>query len=281
MAVEGTESATVETPDVSTDILSNDTEAESTEQNEEVAPSESEAEEASSDAEPDAAKDKSDKSSEARATETAKQQAIELRKVKRELRQLRETQQQVRPIVQELKPPIRPKIDDYYQYDDFQDRFDKANAEHEQKLQAYAIEKDRREQAARSQTEAQEKQKQADAKEWNKRAAETAKRVPDFDLKTAYENAAPNQVMDGFIVDCEIGPDLLWHLAQNPELADEIREMKSPYQQVEKLIDLRNTLANQIKGIKPKATASKPVSGMKGSSAGPVKRKAPEDVLYG
>lgn len=275
-----TESAPVGTPDVSTsDLSEKDTDVESIGQEEDSPSSESDAE-ASSDAEPDTAKEHSDKNSEARATETAKKQAIELRTVKRELRQLRDQQNQFKPPVQELKPPIRPKIDDFYQYDDYQERFDRANAEHEQKLQAYAVERDRREQASRAQTEANERQKQADAKEWNKRQAETLKRVPEFDLKTAYESVSPDQVTEGFIIRCEIGPDLIWHLSQNPDLSDEIRDMENPYLKVEKLIELRNSLANQIKGIKPKAATTKPVIGVKGSSVGPSKVVAPEDVLY-
>jgi len=80
-------------------------------------------------------------------------------------------------------------------------------------------------------------------------------------------------------LESDIGPDLLWHLKENPDVADEIREMK-PFKATRTLIKLEETLSNQIKGIKAKAPTSKPLTDIKGGAAGQSKQKSAEDILY-
>jgi hypothetical protein len=277
MAETTTESAPVETPDEST--LTVDTDVESIGQNEESPASEQKESEGepSSDAAPDPATDK--RSSEERATETAKRQAIEIRNLKREHKQLQEQMKAFQPKVQELTPPQRPKLEDFYAADDPNQAYGQAIEKFEKSVQEFAVEKDHREQAARANQAEADKQRQADQKAWNKRQAETLKRTPDYVFADAVQDVNPTAIMDGFILESEIGPDLLWHLKENPDVADKLRDMK-PYLAVREMIKLEDTLSNEIKGIKPKAPNSRPLTAIRGGAAGISKQRSAEDILY-
>lgn len=274
MGEEGTETPTVETPEVAAPETETAETEESTGQDKEESPASDE-----TPAEGDSGEPKSESDSEERATETAKRLSMENRQIKRQLRQLRE-QVSKRPEVQEAKPPTKPKLEEFYSEDDPQAALDKALEKFEKDTQAYAIAKDRREQAKKAKQEAAETQKKADLEVWNKREKETLKRNPDYNLQESYQDVDPSPAMDGFMMDSDIGPDILWHLKQNLDEADRIRQLP-PYQAVRAMIKLEETLSNQIKGIKPKPPATKPTATVKGSGSGPAKPKSLADRLYG
>ena len=77
---------------------------------------------------------------------------------------------------------------------------------------------------------AEKEQKDAQAqieKTWNERVAATRAEIPDYDAVIA-ANAnlqVSNQVRDA-ILDSEVGPKILLHLAKNPDLVSKLAEMK-------------------------------------------------------
>jgi len=279
VAEQETESAPVETPDESTAaVAAEETDAESTGQNKEETPASDES--ASDEEETDPASDTGKRSdSEQRATETAKKQAIEIRNLKRQMRELQAQRPAIKP--DELAPPVEPKIEDYYAADDpakaHQDAMKKFRAETEK----YAVEKYRREQETQSLTEQQKKQQLEDSKAWVKKEADAVKRHPDYPgLENIVNDIQPNGTMAGFFLDSDIGPEVAYHLQQNPDVADTIRDL-SPFRAMRQLMEIEGKLLNAIKGIKPKPSLAGTVSQIKGGNAGPPKHKTAADLLYG
>jgi hypothetical protein len=277
MTEEIAESVPAETTD---DVATEPVEAEPTTtekpEGEESAPSDDKPESQDENAAaPEAAKQRSD--SEARASETAKKQAIEIRTLKRELRKVQE-QVKTRPSeTPKLVDPPEPELENYSDIDDFK----RDHGEWKTKHDAYVKHQVLSERKAAETKESQEKQLRANQDAWTKKEAETKKRTPGYtNVQELYEEVQPSDVMGDFIARQEIGPDMIWHLRENPDIADRLRDIADPYQAVEELINLRNTLANQIKGIKPKAPATFPPRAVNGGSAGIPKPKALEDLLY-
>jgi hypothetical protein len=244
---------------------------EETPEPEKLAPSEDtpEPEKAETEGKPGAPKERSE-----RIEESIKKMAIENRQLRREIRALSQQPKREAP---KLSDPPMPDIGNFDTIEDF----NAAHKDWQTKHDAYIANKTQLESQQRTQTEAVDKQRKTDQETWAKRERETIKRNPEYNLQTAFDDVAPTPLMDGFIMEEEIGPDILWHLAQNPEEAERIREIKSPYRQTEALIALRNTLSNQIKGIKPKSPSTKPPGEVKAGSAAPSKTKYDYDVLYG
>jgi hypothetical protein len=274
MAEETIESAPIETPEATTEV---EAEIESNGQDEESPTSEESEPEGEIESKPDKDKERSEKDSEERATETAKKQAIELRKVTRELRQLKEQINSRQPDTPKLSDPPEPTLEEC---DWDSEAFTQKHQEWKVKHDAYIVAADRQAQQQKAQAERQKQQQSEDQKTWNKRQAETIKRIPDYNLQEAYEEVSPTALVDGFLMRSEIGPDILWHLKENPEIVEKINGL-DPYAAVEELITLRNTLSNQIKGIKPKAPATKPVTAVKGGGAAPKKEMSIAEALYG
>lgn len=215
--------------------------------------------------------------SEARASETAKKQAIELRQLKRQLKEL-QSQTQQKPAKEALDQD--PQEPDLETFDGTVEDFKKAHADWKTKHDAITAKRVEAELQRKAQTEAQEQQRKADLDVWSKREKDAIKRNPDYNLQEAYQEVEPNEIMDGFLMRQEIGPDILWHLAQNPDKAEELRKM-DPFAAVEELINLRNKLSDQIKGIKTPSAPAKPTGSVKGAGAAPPKQVDALDVLYG
>ena len=275
MAEEVTESPTVETPMESAlpETPEADTTEESTGQEEEESPASTDESESKDETEaaPDPAKERSE-----RAEETAKRQAIELRQLKRKLRDFESQRGKLE--TPKMEDPPEPDIETYSDAEVFK----KDHAEWKSKHDAYVINRDRQAQQQKAAKEAQEKQLREHRNAWNKLEIETKARIPEYtSVDELYEELQPNEILGGFIGRQKIGPDILWHLKQNPEEFDRINSIPDIFEATEELIKLRDTLSNQIKGIKPKTPTTKPPNAVKGGASGPAKQRSAADILYG
>ena len=175
-----------------------------------------------------------------------------------------------------LTEPTKPKLEAFEDITQYEAAIDK----YAKDMRQYGVESDRQEREVatqRSQTEALEKV----AKEaWDNAETATVKRVPEYNRKEALATVEPSPTMDGFFVDSEIGPDVLWHLSENPDLADKIRELP-PYRAVRELIAIEAKLSSQIKGIRKPNAAGKPGGYVSGTGGNQSKPKRAADILYG
>jgi len=182
------------------------------------------------------------------------------------------------PPVPEIKPliePSEPKIESYETIDDY----NKALQDFKQRYGEYVRENTRRETVEadrKAKYDAETKKLQA---EIVKREAKTIARNPEYDRNEAYATVRPNPTMDGFLVDSEIGPDLLWELHENPDDVERLRELP-PFKIVRELIKIESRILARIKGINPKPKSEITPTYVTDKGANPIQPKSLEDLLY-
>jgi len=212
---------------------------------------------------------------------TAKDSNPAEKRIKQLLGEIKQLKRQIAPPAAKadakpLEEPVKPKLDDFPSYDDYE----KANDAYVRSLAKYEVAKERQARDDESRKSARaEADRQAQAA-WTERSKATLERHPDFDVKQAILDVDPTPAMDGFIVRSKIGPDVLKHLQDNPEDADRIRDLDDPYEVASELRDIERDLSATIKGTARKPGPKVP-SLVTGGGAAPVKERSVGDVLYG
>lgn len=158
---------------------------------------------------------------------------------------------------------------------------DFANVEEYSKaLKDWTIETAKREERAKQIQAQEEKRTQEIQKQWSKNLTEARKDIPDYDevLNTS-EVKVSDQVRDA-ILESDVGPKILHHLAKNPDLADKIGEMT-----VGGALRAIGRLEAELSGKpQPKTTlaeiskAPAPISPLKGENAPVGSLKGTDDV---
>lgn len=209
-----------------------------------------------------------------------KQLHREKKELERKLRQYEQPRTQAQE--QRIELPKAPKQESFATYDEWAQAQDKYVQELADATARQAVQKDRIErERQRQQEEFQFRQAEAQ-KTFEKRLKETAKRNPDFadaeTVREALETVRPNPTTDQFLLESEIGPDILAYLRDNPDEAEELREMPH-WSATRHLLRLEDKLQDQIKGIQAQP-GRRPPSYVTGGAA-PRKEKPLENILYG
>ncbi len=89
-----------------------------------------------------------------------------------------------------------------------------------------------------------------------------------------------NSAADGFILDSEIGPELVYHLAKHPDELEELSDL-SPYQTVRKLTILEQTLQGGLKTPRKLSNAPEPPKDVGGRGAAASTPRPLEEIFYG
>jgi len=198
------------------------------------------------------------------------QLVAETKRLERELEEARKPKAEPQPQPKaEAKPePTAEKFDDEKWWKEHPEatlgEFTRAQAEYMAK-QMLAELKAAEERTATEKRQAEERE--AVKKSWGERAQKATTKHPDWmevagkaDIACAANVNDPTKiregsVIDGFILDSEIGPEVLYHLAKNPEEISKINGMK-PYQAVRYLTALEAELSDE--GEAPPNPADKP-----------------------
>lgn len=152
---------------------------------------------------------------------------------------------------------------------DYKDAFEYAEALAEWK--AKEVLKERETESAR-QAELS-KQEQAN-KVWSDRLAATKAELPDFEEMVSSSDISVSAAVREAIVDSEVGPRILYHLAEHPELAEKLNGL-SPYAAVREIGKLEELLSKKPeKKEEPekkvaKSNAPEPIVPLKGGNAVP------------
>lgn len=216
------------------------------------------------------------------ASEAAKRS--EPSKAERRIKQLDAKVKELSKQLSQYKPaeksqatePVEPQLENFQTVEEFQ----AASKEFKGKYKDFVLEQAAQEAQAKTQREQQAAVEKVAQEAWEKSEKATIKRNAEYNRETALETVQPSPTMDGFFVDSEVGPDLLWHLSENPDVADKIRDLP-PYRAVRELIALEAKLTAQIKGIRKPNAAGKPGGYVSGTGSGPGKPKTAEEIFYG
>lgn len=150
----------------------------------------------------------------------------------------------------------------------FTDAFEYAEALAEYKVNE-KLESQRLEQA---QKEAKERAETV-SKNWKSRVNETVQEFPDYDevLEGSAHLTVSDQVRDA-ILESEVGPKILYHLAKNPELVSNIAQMTvtgalRAIGRLETKFEKQADTKTEVKETKEVSKAPEPIKPLKGSNA--------------
>ncbi len=124
----------------------------------------------------------------------------------------------------ELRAKYEPAKTDELGAEPTPDQFADA-VEYGKALKDYTAEKVRREDAAKARAEAQTRERESQAKAFSERQEAARKAIPDYDKKLADSPVRISDQLRDEIVASEVGPEILVHLADNPDVAADIAKM--------------------------------------------------------
>jgi hypothetical protein len=154
---------------------------------------------------------------EKRFSEITKQRE-EARKEAQSERQARiELEQRLAALEQQRQPQQAVNVDQEPQPSQFSDAFEYAKALAEYSTEKALAERDRQVAQAREQ-EAQQKIIQS----WAQKVQEAKAELPDFDDLVAASDVVVNNAVRDAILESDVGPKILYHLAENNDLAKKI-----------------------------------------------------------
>ena len=161
---------------------------------------------------------KSNPKLEKRFSELTKQREEARKEAQREREQreslenrLKELEERATPRPVEIQENVKP------QPHQFNDAFEYAEALAEWSTEQALINRDKQEAERRAQ---EERNKVLDG--WNKRLNDAKADLPDFDDMVASSDVVVNDHIRDAILESDVGPQILYHLAENPELADKL-----------------------------------------------------------
>lgn len=247
------------------------------------APSEAVEEEESS-AEPEAeAEVESEPEAEKEATEERKpnpklekrfseltKQREEARKEAQREREAREALEARLKALEQSSQPQKASVEpeDEPQPHQFSDAFEYAKALAEFKAEEALRNRDRQEAERRANEE-----RQKVLTEWAKRVEAAKAELPDFDDMVASSDVVVTDPVRDAILESDVGPQILYHLAENPEVAEKLATMSIPaaLRQLGKLeAKLEKTVEEQSekpsKPVVKKSNAPEPIKPLRGRS---------------
>ena len=124
---------------------------------------------------------------------------------------LKELEERATPRPVEVQENVKP------QPHQFNDAFEYAEALAEWSTEQALINRDKQEAERRAQ---EERNKVIDG--WNKRLNDAKAELPDFDDMVASSDVVVNDHIRDAILESDVGPQILYHLAENPDLADKL-----------------------------------------------------------
>jgi len=166
-------------------------------------------------------------------------------------------------------PEERPRQDSFENYDDYLVAVAKFEVKNET-MGLVQKEIDKIKQQQQQATEVSREQQTVEA--FNERAVQARAKYDDFDTVVATSTAGVTQVMTHAIRESELGPDIVYHLGKNPDVAGRIASL-TPINQVKELGKLEVQLSQA-----PKQTnASAPPAQVKPSGS---VEKTPENMTH-
>ena len=233
-------------------------EAVQTEPTEEVERSEPEIEEKEQEEKP-----KANPKLERRFSEITKQREEARKEAQRE-REAREALEARLAVLERQPTPQAPKVDEEPQPSQFNDAFEYAKA-----LAEYTADKRIGEMKRQEAEERQAQERQKVIETWASKVQAAKASMPDFDDIVASSDVVVNDDIRDAILESDVGPQILYHLAENDDVAKRIAGL-SPKQALREIGKLEARF--EVKETKPEPTpitrskAPAPINPLRGSN---------------
>ena len=183
-------------------------------------------------------------------------------------------------------PPEYPDIGKYESIEDLRKAEREWFGQEAERIANEAVRKDRESRQQAEETQRADEYRNMLAKVWNERVAQARGRNADFDKAVFEQDGAIREIplnptMDEYLVDSEVGADMLYHLETHPELAQTIAALNGPGSARE-MAKLEMEIADRVKlPRKSNAAPPRPPAQVPGTGRTVAKPKSAEEVLYG
>jgi len=159
---------------------------------------------------------------ERRFSEITKQREAARQEAERERQARMELENKVKELEGKLSPPPQEptEADPKPKPEQFSDMFEYAEA-----LSEWTADKRIREEKAKEAAQRAEQERQKTMDTWSNRVNDFRSKTPDFDdMVGSADVVVSNEVRDA-IFDSDVGPQILYHLAENPDVAKKLQSM--------------------------------------------------------
>lgn len=154
----------------------------------------------------------------------------------------------------ELKAPVKPRVEEFKTWDEYEAAKDKYVEDLSDYKVKVAIQEDRAQRAEEAKKQQQETEGQKAAEKWNGQIEAAAKKHSDWNdvIGPVSELVGKDprfQVGASFLLDSEVGAEILYHLGANPDEARAIAAM-SPIKQIAALTRIEDSLTKPAESAK-------------------------------
>lgn len=195
-----------------------------TEATEEIEAVEPEAEPEPSEPEAESVEKQQEKKSnprlEKRFSDLTKQRDLARQEAERERQAKAELEARLRDLENKINPQPQVDLDEEPKPEQFRDAYEYAKALAEYSAEKAIRERDRQEAERRA---AEERARTLEA--WNKRQQEMMAELPDYEAMIASSDVVISDQVRDAILESEQGPRILYHLAENPEIAEDLKKL--------------------------------------------------------
>jgi chromosome segregation ATPase len=155
---------------------------------------------------------------EKRFSELTKQREDARKEAQREREQRKELESRLKELEQKVNPaPVQTSVNEKPQPHQFTDAFEYAEALSEWSAEQALINRDKQE-AERKANEARQKM----LNDWQTRLDATKSELADYDDMVASSDVQVSDAVRDAILESDVGPRILYHLAENPEIAEKL-----------------------------------------------------------
>jgi len=204
---------------------------------------------------------------EKRFSELTRQREDARKEAQREREQREQLESRLKELEQRSDPtPVQSSVYEKPQPHQFTDAFEYAEALSEWSAEQALLNRDKQEAERRANDERQKM-----LNEWQKRLDAAKSDLPDYEDMVASSDVQVSDAVRDAILESDVGPRILYHLAENPEIAEKLNagSMISALRQIGKLeaqFEKKETPVAEAKPSVARSKAPAPINPIKGSS---------------
>ena len=204
---------------------------------------------------------------EKRFSELTKQREDARKEAQREREQRESLESRLKELEQRANPaPVQSSVYEKPQPHQFTDAFEYAEALSEWSAEQALLNRDKQEAERKANDERQKM-----LNDWQKRLDVAKSDLPDYEDMVASSDVQVSDAVRDAILESDVGPRILYHLAENPEIAEKLNagSMISALRQIGKLeaqFEKKETPVAESKPSVARSKAPAPINPLKGSS---------------
>jgi hypothetical protein len=204
---------------------------------------------------------------EKRFSELTKQREDARKEAQREREQRESLESRLKELEQRANPtPVQSSVYEKPQPHQFTDAFEYAEALSEWSAEQALLNRDKQEAERKANDERQKM-----LNDWQKRLDVAKSDLPDYEDMVASSDVQVSDAVRDAILESDVGPRILYHLAENPEIAEKLNagSMISALRQIGKLeaqFEKKETPVAESKPSVARSKAPAPINPIKGSS---------------